>query len=70
MVFADPPDVFIPVAVPGVHHAGFMHRHGRGGGPALQGHTPADLPSVAQALAAIQQEMNHVATLRRPPLRP
>jgi len=62
MVFADPPDVFIPVAVPGVHHAGFMHRMDGVVALPLQGHTPADLPSVAQALAAIQQEMNHVAT--------
>lgn len=62
MVFADPPDVFIPVAVPGVHHAGFMHRMDGVVALPLQGHTAAELPSVAQALAAIQQEMNHVAT--------
>ncbi|WP_018078595.1 hypothetical protein [Thiobacillus denitrificans] len=62
MVFADPPDVFIPVAVPGVHHAGFMHRMDGVVALPLQGHTPTELPSVAQALAAIQQEMNHVAT--------
>ncbi len=57
-----PAGLFIPVAVPGVHHAGFMHRMDGVVALPLQGHTPADLPSVAQALAAIQQEMNHVAT--------
>lgn len=62
MIFADPPDVFIPVAVPGVHHAGFLHRMDGVVALPLQGHAPSELPSVAQALAAIQQEMNHVAT--------
>lgn len=62
MTFDQAPDVFIPVAVPGVQHAGFMHRMDAAVALPLQAPAPSALPSVAQALAAIQQEMPHAAT--------
>lgn len=56
-----PGDVFIPVAVPGVHHAGILHRMDGVVSLPLQGAVPSALPSAAQALAALQREMTHAA---------
>jgi len=56
-----PRDVFIPVAVPGVHHAGILHRMDGVVSLPLQGPAPSALFSAAQALAAIQREMTHAA---------
>jgi formylmethanofuran dehydrogenase subunit B len=61
MQFEQAPDVFIPVAVPGVQHTGFLHRMDAVVALPLAAPAPSDLPSVAQALAAIQGEMNHAA---------
>lgn len=61
MRFARAPDVFIPVAVPGVQHSGFLHRMDAVVALPLVAPAPSELPSVAQALAAIQGEMNHAA---------
>jgi len=61
MVFAQPPEVFIPVAVPGVQHGGFLHRMDAVVALPLHAPAPAELLSVAQALAAIQQEIPHAA---------
>lgn len=61
MTFTRPPDVFIPVAVPGVQHTGFLHRMDAVVALPLSAPDPADLPSVAQALVAIQQKLNHAA---------
>lgn len=61
MVFEQPPDVFIPVAVPGVQHGGFLHRMDAVVALQLQAPVPAELISVAQALAAIEQEIQHAA---------
>ncbi len=61
MQFEQAPDVFIPVAVPGVQHTGFLHRMDAVVALPLDAPAPSDLPSVAQALAAIQGEMNHAA---------
>lgn len=61
MAFTRMPEVFIPVAVPGVHHAGFMHRMDGVVALPLMARTPSSLPSVAQALAAIQEEMHRAA---------
>lgn len=61
MVFEQPPAVFIPVAVPGVQQTGFLHRMDAVVALPLSAPAASDLPSVAQALAAIQQEMNHAA---------
>lgn len=61
MTFTQAPDVFIPVAVPGVQHAGFLHRMDAVVALPLDAPLPSGLPSVAQAIAAIQGEMNHVA---------
>ncbi len=58
---AGPQDVFIPVAVPGVHHAGILHRMDGVVSLPLQGPAPSALFSAAQALAAIQREMTHAA---------
>lgn len=56
-----PRDVFIPVAVPGVHHAGMLHRMDGVVSLPLQGPASSALFSAAQALAAIQREMTHAA---------
>ena len=56
-----PGDVFIPVAVSGVHHAGILHRMDGVVSLPLQGPVPSALPSAAQALAALQREMTHAA---------
>jgi formylmethanofuran dehydrogenase subunit B len=61
MQFEQAPDVFIPVAVPGVQHTGFLHRMDAVVALPLAAPAPSGLPSVAQALAAIQGEMNHAA---------
>jgi len=61
MQFERAPDVFIPVAVPGVQHTGFLHRMDAVVALPLAAPAPSGLPSVAQALAAIQGEMNHAA---------
>lgn len=61
MTFKHPPDVFIPVSVPGVQHTGFLHRMDTVVALPLHAPVPSGLPSVAQAIAAIQGEMNHVA---------
>lgn len=61
MTFTQAPDVYIPVAVPGVQHTGFLHRMDAVVALPLQVPLPSGLPSVAQAIAAIQGEMNHVA---------
>jgi formylmethanofuran dehydrogenase subunit B len=61
MRFARPPDVFIPVAVPGVQHAGFLHRMDAVVALPLTAPAPSSLPSVAQVLAIIQRETNHAA---------
>jgi formylmethanofuran dehydrogenase subunit B len=61
MQFERSPDIFIPVAVPGVQHAGFLHRMDAVVALPLAALARSGLPSVAMALAAIQGEMNHVA---------
>ena len=61
MVFARPPEIFIPVAVPGVQQAGFLHRMDAVVALPLSAPAASGLPGVAQVLAAIQQEMNHAA---------
>lgn len=61
MRFSQAPDVFIPVAVPGVQHAGFLHRMDAVVALPLTAHAPSSLPSVAQVLAIIQRETNHAA---------
>ncbi len=61
MVFAQPPEIFIPVAVPGVQQAGFLHRMDAVVALPLSAPAASGLPGVAQVLAAIQQEMNHAA---------
>ncbi len=61
MTFSQAPDVYIPVAVPGVQHTGFLHRMDAVVALPLLAPSTSGLPSVAQALAAIQGEMNHVA---------
>jgi formylmethanofuran dehydrogenase subunit B len=61
MVFEQPPEVFIPVALPGVQHGGFLHRMDAVVALQLQAPVPAELISVAQALAAIEQEIQHAA---------
>lgn len=61
MRFARAPDVFIPVAVPGVQHTGFLHRMDAVVALPLVAPAPSRLPSVAQVLATIQGEMNHAA---------
>jgi formylmethanofuran dehydrogenase subunit B len=61
MQFEQSPDIFIPVAVPGVQHAGFLHRMDAVVALPLTALAPSGLPSVAQVLAAIQGGMNHVA---------
>lgn len=61
MRFARAPDVFIPVAVPGVQHAGFLHRMDAVVALPLTAPASSSLPSVAQVLAIIQGETNHAA---------
>lgn len=61
MTFEVPPDVFIPVAVPGVQHSGFLHRMDGVVALPLLAPAPARLLSVVQVLGAIQEEMNHAA---------
>ena len=61
MRFARAPDVFIPVAVPGVQHAGFLHRMDAVVALPLTAPAPSSLPGVAQVLAIIQGKVNHAA---------
>lgn len=61
MRFEQNPDVFIPVAVPGVHHDGFMHRMDGIVAFWLQGRLKSELPTVAEALSAIQKEMKNAS---------
>ena len=61
MTFTHQPDVFIPVAVPGVQHTGFLHRMDAVVALPLQAPMPSGLPSVAEAITAIQGMVNHVA---------
>ncbi|TCJ11894.1 hypothetical protein EZJ19_13595 [Parasulfuritortus cantonensis] len=58
MTFERPPAVFIPVAVPGLHHAGFLHRMDGVVALPLSARTATGLPAVAQALAAIAKELS------------
>jgi formylmethanofuran dehydrogenase subunit B len=53
MTFDPEPAVFIPVGVPGVDHAGHLFRADRVVALPLQRLRTATLPSVADALAAI-----------------
>ena len=53
MVFEREPEVFIPVGIPGVDHAGHLFRTDRVVALPLQRLRPATLPSVADAVAAI-----------------
>lgn len=61
MQFARAPDVFIPVAVPGVQQAGFLHRMDAVVALPLTAPASSDLPSVAQVLTIIQEKTNHAA---------
>ncbi len=61
MVFAQAPDVFIPVAVPGVQQAGFLHRMDGVVALPLAAPLASGLPGVAQVLATIQEELRHAA---------
>lgn len=61
LMFRQPPEVFIPVAVPGLHHAGILHRMDGVVALPLQARESAKLPSVAQAIAAIEQEWEHAS---------
>lgn len=61
MVFAHAPDVFIPVAVPGVHQTGFLHRMDGVVALPLAAPLVSGLPGVAQVLAMIQKELRHAA---------
>lgn len=61
MAFATPPDVFIPVAVPGVQQIGFLHRMDGVVALPLAAPVASGLPGVAQVLAMIRKELNHAA---------
>ena len=54
MTFAEPPAVFIPVGTPGVDHGGQFFRTDRVVALPLAGLRASSLPSVADALAAIE----------------
>ena len=55
------PDVFIPVAVPGVQASGMLSRMDQVVTLPLMAPAPSDLPSVAEVLARITQELRHAA---------
>ena len=55
------PDVFIPVAVPGVQAPGMLSRMDQVVTLPLMAPAPADLPTVAEVLARITQELGHAA---------
>lgn len=57
MRFAKPPAVFIPVATPGLHHAGHFFRSDGVMAIRLRKLADSSLPSVAEALAAIEQAL-------------
>lgn len=61
-VFAREPDVFIPVATPGVDHGGHVFRMDSVVCLPLQGLRPADLPSVGAAARAIIAAFTGLAT--------
>lgn len=61
MVFEHAPEVFIPVAVPGVQHAGFMHRMDGVVALPLMARVQSRLPSVAGAINAIEEELKRAA---------
>lgn len=61
MVFERWPEIFIPVAVPGVQQAGFLHRMDAVVALPLSAPVSSESTGVAQVLAAIRQEMNHAA---------
>ncbi len=55
------PDVFIPVAVPGVQAPGMLSRMDQVVTLPLMAPAPADLPTVAEVLARITLELGHAA---------
>lgn len=57
MRFDHPPAVFIPVSTPGIHHAGHYFRSDNVMAVRLRKLVDSPLPSVAQALAAIEQAL-------------
>lgn len=57
MTLAEPPAVFIPVGTPGVDHAGQCFRTDRVIALPLAGLRASGLPSVAEALAAIEAQL-------------
>lgn len=57
MHFTKPPAVFIPVATPGLHHAGHFFRSDGVMAIRLRKLTDSPLPSVAEALTAIEQAL-------------
>lgn len=57
MRLATPPAVFIPVATPGLHHAGHFFRSDSVMAVRLRKLTDSPLPSVAAALTAIEQAL-------------
>jgi len=61
MAFTIPPDVFIPVAVPGVQRPGFLHRMDGVVALPLGAPAPGGSPGVADALAWIMKELDHAA---------
>jgi formylmethanofuran dehydrogenase subunit B len=58
MTFEREPAVFIPVGIPGVDHAGHLFRSDRVVALPLRGLRPSTLPSVAGAIAAIDDAIN------------
>lgn len=61
MEFPRHPEVFIPVAVPGVQQAGFLHRMDGVVALPLAAPSPAQLPGVAEVLNTIRKELDHAA---------
>lgn len=57
MKFDKPPEVFIPVSTPGLHHAGHFFRSDSVMAVRLRKLTDSPLPSVAQTLTAIEQAL-------------
>lgn len=55
------PDIFIPVAVPGVQAPGMLSRMDQVVTLPLMAPSPSDLPSVATVLARINQDLHHVS---------
>jgi len=61
MAFTTPPAVFLPVAVPGVQQAGFLHRMDGVVALPLAAPAPGGPPGVAETLTAIMKELDHAA---------